>query len=172
MKTINEVLIIMANNHLQDKFESILHETNSYIGYQASLKGFCETETGAVYKKMIAFGYEIDVDDFIGLDISDHSSYFKLPIRDEFLTLVKEFETIENDIPKLYRELGGNIPDKLYGWMYEWIEAVAYAYNPEKWEEYKMLYECLDVPFTQIITGEGIIEIERMLLEEMKKGAN
>lgn len=78
--TINEVLIILANNHLQDKFESILHETNSYIGYQASLKGFCETKTGTVYKKMIAFGYEIDVDDFIGLDISDHSSYFKLPI--------------------------------------------------------------------------------------------
>jgi hypothetical protein len=113
-----------------------------------------------------------NVDDFIGLDISDHSSYFKLPIRDEFLILVKEFEAIENDIPKLYSELGGNISDKLYGWMYEWIETVAYAYNPEKWEDYKMLYECLDVPFTQIITGEGIMEVERILLEEMKKGAD
>ena len=171
MKTANEVLMIMANNHLWDKLDSILHETNSYTGYQASLEAFGQTEVGSIYKQMISFGYSLDKNEFISAEMGNYSDYFQIPSWNDFVTIIKEFEAIENEIQKLWTVLSGNIPDKLYGWMYEWIETVAYAYSPEKWEEYKMLYEHLDVPFTQIITGEGIAQVESLLLEEVKKGA-
>lgn len=172
MKIANEVLIIMANHHLWDKLDSILHENNSYIGYQASLEAFGQIRIGNVYKQMISFGYVIEEDELISSEISNYSDCFQMPPWDDFIAIVKEFEAIESELGKHWDILNGHIPDKLYGWMYEWIETVAYAYNPEKWQSYKMLYEQLDIPFTQVITGEGIKQLENLLLEEMKKGAN
>lgn len=171
MKAVNEVLIIMANNHLWDKLDSILHETNSYTGYQASLEAFDQTEVGNVYKQMISFGYSLDENEFISAEMDNYSDYFQTPSWNDFVVIIKEFEAIENEIQKLWSMLNGNIPDKLYGWMSEWIKTVAYAYSPERWEEYKDLYNHLDIPFTQVITGEGVAEVERVLLEEAGKGA-
>lgn len=168
----NEVLIILANNHLWDKLDSVLHETNSFTGYQASLEAFGQTQVGNVYKQMIFFGYSPDEDEFISANISSYSNCFQMPSWDDFIAIIKEFETVENKMEKLWTVLGGNIPDKLYGWMYEWMETVAYAYNPEKWEDYKILYEHLDIPFTQVITGEGVAEVKRILLEKAMEGAN
>lgn len=168
----NKVLIILANNHLCDKLDSILHETNSFTGYRATLEAFGQTRIGNVYKQMISFGYSRDEGELRSDEISSYSDRFQMLPWDDFVAIVKEFEAIENEFEKHWTVLGGNIPDKLYGWMYEWMETVAYAYNPEKWEDYKMLYEHLDIPFTQVITGEGVAEAERMLLEEAMEGAN
>lgn len=172
MKTINEVLIIMANNHLWDKLDSILRATNSYIGCRASLEAFCQTKVGKVYEQMFSFGYSPEKGEFITAEISSYNDCFQIPPWDDFVAIVKEFETIESEIEKCWTVLGDNIPDKIYGWMYEWMETVAYAYNPEKWEGYKMLYEHLDVPFTQIITGEVFEQIESLFLDKAKKGAD
>ena len=163
----NNVVVILANNHLQDKLESILHETNSWIGYQATLKEFCQTDIGKVYKKMIDFGYSADIEN-IRLEMDDYSSYFTLPSREELLSIAKEFKEVEDSISTLWKVLNGNIGDKLIGWMYEWIETVAYVYDHDKWNTYKMLYESLDVSFVEIITGEGVAQAEQFLLEELK----
>ena len=158
---INEVLIILANHNLRDKLETVLRETNSEVGYRATLNWFEETAMGKVYTKMIKFGCIVKNNKII----FDHDSFFITPEIEEFITILKEFEEIEDDFFS-EDKFSGNILDKLYGWMYEWIEVVAYAYDPQWWSDCCERAESYDVPFIKCLTGEAQKEISEFISDE------